>query len=105
MTVPDPGLLGGAVIAALVGGAFGWTQTALTGRWLAACARELAASEDAAAPSSPAADRSAAIVVAAIVVVIGLWWWEVRCFGQISGVVLPGFLSPPSPCGGSPTSC
>lgn len=89
MTVPDPGLLGGAVIAALVGGAFGWTQTALTGRWLAACARELAASEDAAAPSSPAADRSAAIVVAAIVVVIGLWWWEVRCFGQISGVVLP----------------
>lgn len=90
MTVPDPGVLGGAVIATLVGGAFGWTQTAITGRWLAACARELAAPEGAAAESShPVADRSVAIFVAAIVVVIGLWWWEVRCFGQISTIVLP----------------
>lgn len=90
MTVPDPGVLGGAVIAALVGAFFGWTQTAITGRWLAACARSLAASEGAAAePTPPAADRSVAIILAAIGVVIGLWWWEVRCFGEISGLVSP----------------
>lgn len=86
MLLPDPGLLGGGLIAALIGGALGAAQTAITGRWLAACARGL--SEGTTEPSSPDApagpiDRSAAIWLATIAVVVGLWWWEVRCFGEI----------------------
>jgi prepilin signal peptidase PulO-like enzyme (type II secretory pathway) len=84
MPLPDPGLLGGGVIAALVGGLFGWTQSAITGRWLAACERGLAegtAGEAGAAGTAVA--RSSTILGPAIVVVVGLWWWEVRWFAEL----------------------
>ena len=86
MPLPDPGLLGGGLVAALIGGALGVAQTSITGRWLAACARGL--EEGTAGPSSPATpaeavDRSSSIRLATLAVVVGLWWWEVRCFGQL----------------------
>ena len=84
MPLPDPGMLVGGVIAALVGGLFGWTQTAITGRWLAACERELAeGTAGEAGAAGTAVDRSAAIFGAAIIVVVGLWWWEVRAFAEL----------------------
>lgn len=86
MPLPDPGLLGGGLIAAFLGGALGVAQTAITGRWLAACARGLGeGTEQPSSPDAPAGaiDRSAAIWLATIAVVVGLWWWEVRCFGEI----------------------
>ena len=84
MPLPDPGMLVGGVIAALLGGLFGWTQTAITGRWLAACERELAAgTAGEAGAAGTAVDRSAPIFGAAIIVVVGLWWWEVRSFAEL----------------------
>jgi prepilin signal peptidase PulO-like enzyme (type II secretory pathway) len=72
----------------LAGGAFGWTQVAITGRWLGACERDLA--DQSAAGNVPigplppaAANRSASVGVAAMIVVVGLWWWEVRCLGEL----------------------
>ena len=86
MPLPDPGLLGGGLAAALIGGALGVAQTSITGRWLAACARGLG--EEAPGPSSPATPAeavgpSSSIRWATLAVVVGLWWWEVRCFGQL----------------------
>jgi hypothetical protein len=40
MPLPDQGKLVGGVIAALVGGLFGWTQTAITGAALRRLARQ-----------------------------------------------------------------
>lgn len=86
MPFPDPGLLGGGLAAALIGGALGVAQTSITERWLAACARGL--EEEAPGPSSPATPAeavgpSSSIRWATLAVVVGLWWWEVRCFGQL----------------------
>lgn len=86
MPLPDLGLLGGGLVAALIGAALGVAQTSITGRWLAACARGL--EEGALGPSSSATPAaavgpSASIRLATLAVVVGLWWWEVRCFGQL----------------------
>lgn len=94
MTLPDPGLLGGGVIAALVGVAFGWTQNVVTGRWLAACESHPAEAGPAGeiVPATSAVDRPRAVLGAAIVAVVGLWWWEVRALAELpldaSGVPL-----------------
>ena len=86
MPLPDPGLLGGGLVATLIGGVLAMAQTAITGRWLAACARELAeGTSGPLVPATPAeaVDRSASIRLATLAVVVGLWWWEVRCFGEL----------------------
>jgi hypothetical protein len=75
MPLPDPGLLGGGVLAAMIGGLLGWAQTSITGRWLAACAQGL--EEGASGPSSPATPaeavgRSSSIRLATLAVVVGL---------------------------------